>query len=316
MEGDLLAAIAVLAITGLGAVGAFAYRAVSTGAFLPTLAPIIKAEPKTLLTSGDARNQASTMSAASSEQFGSRWPTDIQEPPTAPVSTDKSVPTPSPPASGAGAIVATQPAALPSGAPASTPPGWEAKKSHTPITRSFGSRQTETSAAAVNSAPDAGRAGARTPRRNPNATEAPPTENQPLRLAADAQRDHITVAPETKPHAPALPVGRPLSLAPDAHGGATAPPARSRMQGGTGTAAEAASGGRYAVEVASARSAADAQAVFWTLQAKFPNRFGGREPIVRRTDCGSRRDILPRPYWPLCINERGGRSVRRAESCR
>jgi hypothetical protein len=58
------------------------------------------------------------------------------------------------------------------------------------------------------------------------------------------------------------------------------------MQGGTGTAAEAASGGRYAVEVASARSAADAQAVFWTLQAKFPNRFGGREPIVRRTDLG------------------------------
>jgi hypothetical protein len=39
--------------------------------------------------------------------------------------------------------------------------------------------------------------------------------------------------------------------------------------------------------VASERSAADAHAVFRTLQAKFPNQLGGREPIVRRTDLGA-----------------------------
>ena len=38
--------------------------------------------------------------------------------------------------------------------------------------------------------------------------------------------------------------------------------------------------------MASERSAADADAVFRSLQAKFPNQLGGREPIVRRTDLG------------------------------
>jgi hypothetical protein len=38
--------------------------------------------------------------------------------------------------------------------------------------------------------------------------------------------------------------------------------------------------------VASERSAADAAAVFRSLQAKFSNQLGGREPIVRRTDLG------------------------------
>jgi hypothetical protein len=42
----------------------------------------------------------------------------------------------------------------------------------------------------------------------------------------------------------------------------------------------------YAVAVASERSAADAEAVFRSLQAKFPNQLGGREPNVRRTDLG------------------------------
>ena len=38
--------------------------------------------------------------------------------------------------------------------------------------------------------------------------------------------------------------------------------------------------------MASERSAADADAVFRSLQAKFPNQLGGREPIVHRTDLG------------------------------
>jgi SPOR domain len=58
------------------------------------------------------------------------------------------------------------------------------------------------------------------------------------------------------------------------------------MPAGTATAAEASSGGGYAVAVASERSAADADAVFRSLQAKFPNQLGGREPIMRRTDLG------------------------------
>ena len=64
------------------------------------------------------------------------------------------------------------------------------------------------------------------------------------------------------------------------------PPSRSRMPTGSGTATETSSGSGYAVEVASERSAADVDAVFRSLQAKFPNQLGGREPIVRRTVLG------------------------------
>jgi hypothetical protein len=43
-------------------------------------------------------------------------------------------------------------------------------------------------------------------------------------------------------------------------------------------------GGTYAVQVTSERSAAEADASFRALRAKLPNQLGGREPIVRRTD--------------------------------
>jgi hypothetical protein len=86
-----------------------------------------------------------------------------------------------------------------------------------------------------------------------------------------------TTAPEAKqPAAAALPVGRPLSLTPDAHDhSAASSPSRSRMPAGTGATAEASSGGGYEVAVASERSAADADAVFRNLQAKFPNQLAG-----------------------------------------
>jgi len=51
-----------------------------------------------------------------------------------------------------------------------------------------------------------------------------------------------------------------------------------------GNAAGAQPSGAYVVQVASERSAAEAHASFRTLQAKFPNQLGGREPIVTRTD--------------------------------
>jgi hypothetical protein len=55
----------------------------------------------------------------------------------------------------------------------------------------------------------------------------------------------------------------------------------------SGKAAEAPSGKAYTVEVALERSAAEAHVSFRTLQAKFPNQLGGREPIVSRTDFGA-----------------------------
>ena len=60
------------------------------------------------------------------------------------------------------------------------------------------------------------------------------------------------------------------------------------MRTGRGTAVEVSSGGAYAVQLTSERSAAEAHASFRALRAKFPNQLGGREPIVRRTDLGAK----------------------------
>jgi hypothetical protein len=110
------------------------------------------------------------------------------------------------------------------------------------------------------------------------AATSPPPVPTPVRAPPSSAPKKIQTA---------LPVGRPLSLAPDAHvHSAAAPPSRSRVPAGMGTAAEVSSGGGYVVAVASERSVADADAVFRSLQAKFPNQLGGRELIMRRTDLG------------------------------
>ncbi len=46
--------------------------------------------------------------------------------------------------------------------------------------------------------------------------------------------------------------------------------------------------GRYAVQVTSQHSEADAKASFKELRAKFPSQLSGREPIIRRADLGSK----------------------------
>ena len=95
-----------------------------------------------------------------------------------------------------------------------------------------------------------------------------------------------TMAPQSRPSgaAAAPAIGSPPSW-PVPEGGAISPP--SRLPVVAGNAAEAYSGKAYAVQVASERSAAEAHASFRTLQARFPNQLGGREPIVSRTDLGA-----------------------------
>jgi hypothetical protein len=42
------------------------------------------------------------------------------------------------------------------------------------------------------------------------------------------------------------------------------------------------------VQVSSRRSEADAQAAFRSLQSKFPDQLGGRQPVIRRVDLGEK----------------------------
>jgi hypothetical protein len=78
------------------------------------------------------------------------------------------------------------------------------------------------------------------------------------------------------------------------------------MTAGTGTAAEASSGGGYAVAVASERSAADADAVFRSLQAKFPGKLGGRGPIMRRIDLGPEGTYYQASIGPFVSRKAAG----------
>jgi cell division septation protein DedD len=55
----------------------------------------------------------------------------------------------------------------------------------------------------------------------------------------------------------------------------------------TASLAPVTSGG-YAVQVSSQQSEEDAQSSFRALQAKYPNLLGGRQPIVRRADLGTK----------------------------
>jgi hypothetical protein len=284
----LVMATAAIALAGFGVVSVFAYRAVSAGVVLPALPPIMKAENapnENIKNEGDNRlsdlSQTSVANAGSSEEFVSRFPADNEEPPkTGTISPNPSAPPASAIGSGVAAIATAPPFSSIAAPATSVPPKVAApaapssstpKKIKTAVSRSDGSGKVDTSAAA-----------AKSPATKPSAAAATsPAGNQ---LAPDV----ATTAPEAKqPAAAALPVGRPLSLTPDAHDhSAASSPSRSRMPAGTGATAEASSGGGYEVAVASERSAADADAVFRSLQAKFPNQLGGREPIVRRTDLG------------------------------
>jgi hypothetical protein len=52
--------------------------------------------------------------------------------------------------------------------------------------------------------------------------------------------------------------------------------------------APASATGQYAVQISSQRSEAEAHAAFRALQGKYPTQLGGRQPIIRRADLGSK----------------------------
>jgi hypothetical protein len=275
----LVVAIAVLGLAGLGSVGAFAYRPVFSGAVLPTLSQIVKAENGPNKKAPNDRlshsRRKSKPSAGSSEKFVSRWPADNQEPPkTAPISPSQSAAPHGRLGFAVVAPIATAPAALP--AAIASPARLAASTASpalapTPISRSDLSYDPSADGAKRSAA-------------------AVPLVGKPLSLAPAAQGDSTGGTPAAKPRAAARPTvaNQPVSPVPDTQGrAAAAPPDRSRTAANTQSAETASSGGGYAVQVASERSAADAHAVLRMLQAKFPSQLGGRQPIVRRTSIGA-----------------------------
>ncbi len=291
-RGGLVVVMAVLGLAVIGTAGAFGYRAMFGSSVLPTLPPIIKASngPNKIVPSyGDAQanNQPGVASAGSTENLVSREEQPVKmEPPKAPrvVSTIPISPGQSAAPAAAAAVAGLPAAASPGGPPpastAAPPPpaapapasvSSEPKKIHTVTIRadqpnSLGSAPVQPGSTARSAV----RPAATTPK--PSTTASAPAGGAPLSIIPGAEGDAPAAAPARARAAVAPASGAPMGLA-------SATP-------GTAVAATSSAGG-YAVQLTSQRSEAAAQGAFRSLQARYPNQLGGREPILRRADLGS-----------------------------
>ena len=120
---------------------------------------------------------------------------------------------------------------------------------------------------------------------------APPPSS--YQSPAGANTRQIT-PPAPRATAPARNGTGPISLEPQASpsesGAAPAPRSRTALAPSPPTrdAPEASSSGGFVVQLSSQKSEADARSSFRSLQAKFPNELGDRQPIIRRADLGSK----------------------------
>jgi hypothetical protein len=130
---------------------------------------------------------------------------------------------------------------------------------------------------------------------SPARAASPPTPAPraaaPQRLAsapqvANADAEVPVTRPAPAPQ-PAAPRNAPLSLSPNAPSPAAAP-VRTASTPATRNPAPVNASGQYAVQISSQRSEAEAQAAFRALQAKYPSQLGGRQPLIRRADLGSK----------------------------
>src|SRR5262245_44748373 len=108
--------------------------------------------------------------------------------------------------------------------------------------------------------------------------------------------------PATRPAAPATPpAGGPLSLQPQSSEAPAAPAPRARTAAVPSRPADTtttATAG-HVVQLSSQKSEGEAQAVFRSLQAKFPNELGDRKPIIARADLGSKGVVYRTQVGPF-----------------
>jgi hypothetical protein len=122
----------------------------------------------------------------------------------------------------------------------------------------------------------------------------PPRAAAPQRLASAPQvaaADPDVATATARPTHQTRPAAHnaPLSLSPNAALPPVSAPVRTASAPATHAPAPAASAtGQYAVQLSSQRSEAEAQAAFHALQTKYPTQLGGRQPIIRRADLGSK----------------------------
>ena len=123
---------------------------------------------------------------------------------------------------------------------------------------------------------------ARSPFARTGATRAAGLWAWPRRRRRDLPRRRQPPRPDRPSRRPRRAQGR----RPQAGEPAAAQPARPRVAAIPPSAEGAANG--FVVQLSSQKTESEAQSSFRSLQAKFPNELGGRQPLIRRADLGSK----------------------------
>ena len=270
-RGGLITVVAVLCLAVVGTAGAFGYRAMFGSSSSGSAPRVILADtgPNKVVPPPVATAEAPSGKISYERVGGGGQGERVVPREEAPVEvpTRSAVPPPA-------ATATVPPPAAPAAAPAA-PPG-EPRKVRTVTIR-----------------PDQpappGETAARAPGGQPFRTASAPTAPAP-----EATRS--VRPPAAPPPAAAQPAGTgPLPLTPE---GTSLPPPPAvaapapRPAAPARTAARAPAtdvpAGGYLVQVSSQKSEADARSSFRTLQGKFPNQLGDRQPIIRRADLGEK----------------------------
>jgi hypothetical protein len=131
---------------------------------------------------------------------------------------------------------------------------------------------------------------ARTAPASPSRTAAPPPPPKPAPDTADAE-DSAPAAPTRAappPRQAAASGNAPLSLNPNAAPSRAAPAAAPARTASVAPQTASTSGAGSYVQVSSQRSEGEAQAAFRSLQGKFPDQLGGRQPHIHKVELGAK----------------------------
>ena len=286
--------LAILGVVVLGTAGAFGYRAMFGGSFIPSLPPIIKPgnTPIKIVPQKDAQaapGNQTTVPKGTGEQLvpHQEKPVEVQaaNPPPRVVTTIPVISNAPVAPMQDGPLTGSPPATVPSLPPA---PSGAARPVAPPDQLS----------GPPSAAPASGSKPVHTVIIKPQ--ELSPQGAAPTGTASAARppKPHqAATRPAREPRVASS--GGPLSIVPGGEPAPQPPPPRTRtavahsagpMPLSSSPAAEAAParGGGYAVQVSSQRSEAEAQAAFRSLQAKFPRELGSHHAEFRRADLGAK----------------------------
>lgn len=306
-RGGFIFVATIFALAVLGTAGAFGYRAIFGSSISPSLPPIIKAEdgPNKIIPTANAQSSSSGQADAtnndSNEKLVSReeQPVNMGGPPSASPRMVSTVPVfpDSAPGMGPGSAAAGYPIGSMVGATATGGSGFAAPPS-AGVAASAPTGSVPTPRAA-----GPGPTALNQPAPSAPAPAAPATKKihtVAIRTEQSDAQDATSSAQRAAKPSSTADANAPLSLVPS--GGETAAPAAPAARPHTAPAhpapvntaaaattdAPASAGGGYAVQVSSQHSESEVQDSFRALQAKYPDVLGGKQPMIRRADLGTK----------------------------